>query len=147
MRERWTEEQREKLARERAQAIAERVANGEELSAVAEAEGLEVRWTEPITRSKTDVARTLSPRLPEKLFEMSKGEVTTVPAPEGQLVAKLAAIQPADPQADGSAVAALREQLANSIKGDMLAEYARALQQNFEVSVNRRLVNEVVDRR
>lgn len=143
--DRWTTEQREKLARERAQAIADQARKGDGLKAAAEAEGLEVVTSEPMTRDESDPTVAPSPALPQALFAMAEGDVTTVPARGGILVAELADIKPVDAQADGDEFDALRDQLATAIKGDLLAEFSRALHQDFDVTVNRRVLNDIVD--
>ncbi|MDH3918978.1 MAG: SurA N-terminal domain-containing protein, partial [Rhodospirillales bacterium] len=52
----WTDLEEDRLTRERAEALAKRIEDGEAMAAVAEAEGLSVTVTDPVTRQQTETA-------------------------------------------------------------------------------------------
>src|SRR3546814_2198075 len=60
--EMWRAREQARLAEEKAKALADRVRGGEAFAAVATAEGLELKQTEPVTRFENAPPRTPSPR-------------------------------------------------------------------------------------
>ena len=138
----WKDLEQDRLTRERAEALAKRIRDGESLAAVAESEGLTVTMTEPIARRQTESAGLASRELSAKLFEIAKGEVTTAPADNGYVVAKLTEIQPADLAAGTEAVDGLQDSLAQSLQSDLLAGFVETLRERVGVSINDQVVRE-----
>ncbi len=138
----WKDLEEDRLARERAEALAKRIEDGEAMAAVAEAEGLSVTVTDPVTRQQTETAGLPSRELAAKLFEIDKGEVTTAAAQDGYLVARLTEIQPANLSAEAEAVAGLQETLAGSLQSDLLSGFISALREQTGVRVYERVVEE-----
>jgi peptidyl-prolyl cis-trans isomerase D len=138
----WKDLEQDRLTRERAEALAKRIEDGESLAAVAESEGLTVTATEPVTRQQTESAGLPSRELSAKLFEIAKGEVTTAPAGNGYVVARLTEIQPADVAAGAEAVDGLQDSLARSLQSDLLAGFIETLRERMGVSINERVVEE-----
>ena len=138
----WKDLEQDRLTRERAEALAKRIRDGESLAAVAESEGLTVTMTEPVTRRQTESAGLASRELSAKLFEIAKGEVTTAPADNGYVVAKLTEIQPADLAAGTEAVDGLQDSLAQSLQSDLLAGFVETLRERVGVSINDQVVRE-----
>ncbi|GAB4366955.1 MAG: SurA N-terminal domain-containing protein [Kiloniellaceae bacterium] len=142
--EMWRAEEQARRAAAKAEAIAERLRGGAELAAVAADEGLTVSETVPLTRFENDPQRTPSPLLSQQLFEIAEGEVTTVATGTGQIVARLT--QVLAPASDGreERLAALREELTASLQNDVFQQFLNALQAEFSVTINQRLVNETL---
>lgn len=141
----WRDGQRAQRARDLAQALAERARRGEDLAALAEAEGYRLSTTQPLTRFESDPARSLdAPTLPAKLFQMSPGQVATVDAPDAHLVVELVEVRPADPARNQAEVAALREGLVEAMRGDVLDQFVATLRDEYGVQVNQRLVEDVL---
>jgi peptidyl-prolyl cis-trans isomerase D len=138
----WKDIEQDRLTRERAEALAKRIEDGEELRAVAEAAGLAVTLSEPITRQQPESAGLPSRELAAKLFEIDKGKVTTAAADNGYIVARLVEIQPADLSANAEAVAALQDTLAESLQSDLLSGFIESLREQFGVKINDRVVQE-----
>ncbi len=134
----WRAAQRAQRAREKAEAIAERAKVGVELKALAADEGYSVTTTEPLNRFEAVASRTPSPALPSKLFQIKPGEVTTVTAPGGHIVAKLVEIRPADPTRNKDDVTTLQESLADTLQGDVLEQFVATLRSEYGVKVNER---------
>ncbi len=135
---------RANLAREKAEALAERAKVGNELEALAAEAGLVVSTTAPITRFETAPARTPSPALASKLFRIQPGEVTTATAPEGHIVAELIEIQPADPAGNAADVAAVKEGLTGALQGDLLEQFITTLRAEYGVTVNERMLEDLL---
>ncbi len=140
----WSDAQRTNLAREKAEALAERAKVGNELETLAAEAGLVVSTTVPITRFETAPARTPSPALASKLFRIQPGEVTTATAPEGHIVAKLIEIRPADPAANADDVATVKEGLTGALQGDLLEQFITTLRAEYGVTVNERMIEDLL---
>ena len=138
----WRDLEEDRLTRERAEALAKRVRDGEGLAAVAESEGLTVTVTEPVTRQQTESPGLASRELSAKLFEIAKGEVATAPDGNGYVVAKLTEIQPADVTADAETIDGLQDSLAQSLQSDLLAGFIETLREQVGVTINQRVVQE-----
>ncbi len=134
----WRDSQRAKLAREKAEALAERVKAGSALADLASEAGLTVAMTAPMTRFDTAVEKTPSPVLASKLFQIQNGEVTTATAPEGHVVAKLIEIVAADPLTDPDTLAAVREGLVGALQNDLLDQFLTTLRAEYGVKINQR---------
>ncbi len=131
----WRGAQRATLAREKAEALAERIEAGNEFEVVAAEAGLTVAQTKPVTRFETAAANTPSPTLAAKLFQIVVGEATTATAAEGHLVAKLIEVVAADPYTDPDTVAAVRESLVGSLQGDLLEQFLATMRGEYGVEI------------
>ncbi len=140
----WRSSEQERLAQEKAEAIAERVEAGETLAAVAEAEGLSLQETQPATRFETDQQRVTHPLIAQQLFEMAEGEVTTIGIPGSQVVVQLKEILPPEEEGRDARLAELEQQLTTGLQDDIFQQFLAALQQEYAVVVNQRLVDQVV---
>jgi peptidyl-prolyl cis-trans isomerase D len=142
--EMWRERERTRLAEEKAKALADRVRGGETLAAVAAAEGLELKQTEPVTRFENAPQRTPSPLLAQQIFDIAAGEVTTVATGGGQIVAQLKEILPPAEENRDARLAQLESQLTASLQNDVFQQFLNALQQEYAVTINQRLVQETL---
>ena len=140
----WRDAQRAKLAREKAEALAERIRSGNEFEIVAAEAGLTVAQTKPVTRFDTAVASTPSPTLASKLFQVSVGAVTTATAAEGHLVAKLIEVVAADPYTDPDAVAAVRESLVGALQGDLLEQFLATMRGQYGVEIKEQALDNLL---
>jgi len=142
--EMWRAQEQARLAQEKATALADKVKAGETLAAVAEAEGLDLRQTEAVTRFENNPLRTPSPQLSQQLFDIAQGEVTTVTLGTGQIVAQLQQILPPEPEARDVRLAQVETQITGSMKNDVFQQFLSALHDEFDVTVNQRLVQETL---
>jgi peptidyl-prolyl cis-trans isomerase D len=140
----WREREQARLAEEKATALAERVTNGEALSAVAEAEGLSLQRTEAITRFENAPQRTPSPLLSQQIFDIAEGGATRVSTGSGQIVAQLKEILPPAAEDRDARLEQLETQLTSSLQNDIFQQFLAALQQEFEVTINERLVQQTL---
>lgn len=140
----WRARERDRLANEKARAVVERLNGGEDFAAVAEDEGLELQETQPVTRDEEDPAKIPHPLMAQQLFEIDEGEVATFTIPGRQIVARLKEVLPPAEEGRDDRLAALEEQLTASLQDDIFQQFLGALQQEFAVTVNQRLVDQVV---
>ncbi len=134
----WKDDQREAMAKARAQAIAEKAKTGGDLAALVAGErGLKVMLPAPFTRAAADPAHSLTPQLASLLFEAKPNEVVVAATPDGHAVAKLKAIVPADPAKEPNLYAQFKEQLRQQMGGDFIAQYATSIRAKTKVEINR----------
>lgn len=141
----WRAQERERLAREKGEAIAARLEVSEDFAAVAEAEGLTLQETQPVTRSEDDRQRIAHPLIAQQLFEIAEGEADTFAIPGSQIVVRLKQVLPPAEEGRDARLAALQEELTSSLQDDIFQQFLSALQQDFNVTVNQRLVDQVVE--
>lgn len=144
--EAWKAERRSAAAAERAQALAEKARQGD-LKALAEEGGYAYARIEPLTRQEAAGRAELSFEAAQALFSLQPGETATAASREadGQLVVKLVEVQPADPAADPSGVARVREQLRAQLAGELLVNFREALERQVEIRVNERALEAMFD--
>ena len=135
----WKAERRAEKAKETAEGILERLRDGVQLAAVAAEMRIKVKTTEPFTRSSGGAASGLPGALVRRLFEVRPGEATMARAADGYDVARLKEVRAADPFADKDGLEALRAQITESMRSDLLVQLAGALRKRYPVSVNRQV--------
>lgn len=136
----WQREQQQAAAWERADALQQRLNEGQSLAKVAEDEGLTVVEGEPVRRD----AREPSQALVEALFEVEPGASVTAEGPEGPLLAVLRDVEAPDPAADTDAVASVREELTQGVRGDLFNLYLQALEQRHGVRLYQDRIDQVL---
>lgn len=137
----WRESQRARIARERAEALAERAREGTSLEDLAAEEGYEVTTTDPVRRFDSG---TLPPAMTSKLFQLKAGDVATVAGADGHSIVELGKIVPAEPAANPDAVAELQTALGATMQNDVLDQLVASLQADYGVTVNQALLDDVL---
>ncbi|MCH7888856.1 MAG: SurA N-terminal domain-containing protein [Proteobacteria bacterium] len=139
----WRESELDKAAAARAAAAAERINDGEDFAKVAADLGHTARASAPVRRDRDGAERSFSPRLVAALFALDVGKAHAAPAGDGtgHVVARLADIVEADPNADEAGLTALRDELRVDIAGDFTAQYRDTLRKRYPVDVNRRAID------
>jgi len=127
----WQNAERARKAAEKAATLVERVRGGEDLAKLAAELGVPVKTSTPFTRDAGDAAADIAPQAATKLFAAKVGEVIAAAAGDGQVVAKLDRVDPANPAADQAAVDKLRDSLRQGLAGDLVAEFGNALRQQI----------------
>ncbi|HEV2678521.1 MAG TPA: SurA N-terminal domain-containing protein [Aliidongia sp.] len=133
----WTDEQRAAKVAEQAKALADQVKPDQPLTKLAAAQKLQVSTTKPFIRTVAGNQAGVPPAVVAKLFDLQPGGVASAAAPDGQFVAQLKEIQPADLTADKDKVATLGGQLAQQVGDDMLSEFDQALRKVHPVQIYR----------
>ncbi len=130
----WEQQQRAEAAAALAETAARRLREGAGPEAIAaETDAAEAGRTPALLRDGSN-AGDLPPRLVTNLFDIVPGEVTVAETPAGAVVARLVEVVPADPDAD--ALAAIRTDAVEGLRSDIVAQFANALRQRYEVEVN-----------
>ena len=139
----WRETELDKAAAARAAAAAERINDGEDFAKVAADLGHTALASAPVRRDRDGAEGSFSPRLVAALFALEVGKAHAAPAGDGtgHVVARLADIVEADPNADEAGLTALRDELRVGIASDFTAQYRVTLQKRYPVDVNRRAID------
>ena len=103
---------------------------------VAKTTGAILATTEPMTRAPGRDSK-LPADLVKALFAQTPGSVVKGATPDGQVVAKLTEIRPADPKAADAPLAAVRDTARKGIVGDLMDEFGDALRLEYPVLINR----------
>ena len=140
----WQARELGRISQERAETLVERLEAGEDFAALAEAEGLSLQRTEPITRFENNPQRTPAPALSQQLFDIDQGEVTLAATPGSQIIARLEEVLGADQDGQQERLDQLSDQLEASIKDDIFQQFLGSLQQELDVTVNQRLVEQTL---
>ena len=134
----WRAGQQDAATAELARHLVERIKGGEGLPEISAELGAPVVRSQPIIRSgRGDPA--LPAALQAALFELDVGGAAAAADGLGgaHVVARLAEIRAADPQADANLADRMSQQLANAIAGDLLRQYQDALEANVGVTIDR----------
>jgi peptidyl-prolyl cis-trans isomerase D len=139
----WQDAQRKKAAGTKAQDAAERIQGGEAIEKVAAELGAAVQTSQPFKRDVGDVSAGISEALAAKLFAIKIGDAATDRsiANDGEVVALLKEIRPADIAAAKTEVANLQKQLAAAISGDIYDQFNAVLKENIGVSKNQDVID------
>ena len=140
----WRAAERERMTRARADALSAEAKEGKALNALAEREGLALETTEPVTRTGVSESFNVPRALASRLFEIEPGEVTVAESGNGFVVAKLTDVRAIDAAAEADGIGAVRERLGESIQGDLLAQFSGALRQTYDITVNRRTIDDLL---
>ncbi len=134
----WKDDQREAMAKARAEALVQKAKSGGDLAALVSGErGLRVMLPAPFTRAGADPTHGLSPQLSGLLFEAKPGDVVMAPTKDGFAVGKLKETIPADPAKEPKIYAQFQEQFRQQIGGDLVAQYIGAIRAKTRIEVNR----------
>ncbi|HSK39546.1 MAG TPA: peptidyl-prolyl cis-trans isomerase, partial [Arenibaculum sp.] len=138
----WRAEQRAAAAAEQAEDLAEELRSGRDAAEVAAAAGAQAGRTGPLGREGAE--RSPVPQiLVEQLFELQPGEVASAAAEGGQMIVRLAEVQVPDPAAGEAQVASLRANVEQAITTDIMAQYAGALRQRYDVEVHGGVIDQM----
>ena len=144
----WRARTRERLAEEKANALAAKAKEGIALGKLAEDEGLQVTTRGPMNRfGQTDGASgRASSDVISKLFEIGEGDLVVAAEDQGFLVAKLVEILRPKPSDRREALSTIEERLASDLNDDLLSSFSLALRQSYDVTVNGNLIEETLTR-
>lgn len=138
--QRWRARERETLAFDRADELAERLRDGETLEELAAAENLQVQRSQPATRDASEPSRALV----EQLFGVEVGEAVVASGPGGPLLAVLREIEPADPEAQPEQLAQVRDETREALRADTEQLFRQALEREYRVDINQRRIDDVL---
>jgi peptidyl-prolyl cis-trans isomerase D len=134
----WTKEQQAAQIAKRADELAAKARSGTLLTQIAADSGGKLDSTPPVTRDPVEKPSGAVPQaLTDALFRLDKvGDITTVTTDNGQIIARLSEIRPADPQAAGAKLAPIMQELDSQMRADSLAQYRDGLRQSTKIKIN-----------
>jgi peptidyl-prolyl cis-trans isomerase D len=126
-----------------AKRLAERVRSGTSLATVATELGQAPLTSEPIQRGSAN--ETFSRTAVEKLFAAKVGDVVWGPVGLGEsmLLMELTDVRAPDPTRDEANYGTLRDELAKALANDSQLAFSDALQEQFEVRINDRALEQL----
>ena len=137
----WTKEQQAAQVAKRATELAAKARAGTPLAQIADEAHVTVETTAPMTREPA-TGESGKPGAPPAalvgaLFQLDKvGDVVSVDGPDGQIIARLKAINAADPKGGGDKLAAIQKEMDRAMQADALAQYRAGLYDSLGVKVN-----------
>ena len=141
----WKASERDRTARERATALADRLRQGQSLSALAAEASLDTRSTQALSRYDSRTNIDVSGELLAKIFTLGNvGEVASGPTAQGtgHTIAVLRRIdRVTDESEDQPDRREMRNNLKDAIAEDILAQYRIALGKEYDVEVNQRAID------
>ncbi|HEX3983392.1 MAG TPA: peptidyl-prolyl cis-trans isomerase, partial [Acidisoma sp.] len=138
----WTEDQMQREQNQTATNILQSLKGGRTLQGVADAQGLSVTTTPPLTRqgqAPNGVPQNLIP----PLFSLKQGESTMVATPDGYVVAQLAAITTPNPSADPVGYDQLKASLSSALADDMQAVFAGVVTAKANPRINQTVIQQI----
>ena len=142
----WQGSEKARLSKEKAESFAERLIQGETIAELAEAEGLTIETTDPVTRNEVNPQRIPARGLAGQLFELDElGQATTARASGSEVLAQLKEILPADLAAEQTQLERTRENLTLALQADYLEQYMTALRSEFGVTVHQGAVDRALN--
>ena len=134
----WTKEQQAAQIAKRAAELAGKARSGTTLDQIAKDSGGKLDSTPPLTRDPVEKpAAAVSQELTDALFKLDKvGDIAAVQTDDGQIIAKLTEIRPANPSAAGDKLGPITQELDSQMRADALAQYRDGLRQTTKIKIN-----------
>ena len=141
----WQEAERQKAVGVQAQKIVERIQGGEAIDKIAAELNTTVATSQPFKRDAGDPTANISQGLATKLFAGKVGDAASdrSATDDGEVVAILSEIKPADLAAAKDDVAAVRKSLGNAIGGDIYDQFSAAIQEEIGVSKDQAAIDQL----
>jgi peptidyl-prolyl cis-trans isomerase D len=143
----WTREARNSAARSVAQGIVDKVRGGASLSMAATDAGGTVATTPPVSRARaSQLGGAFSPELISAMFDAPKGGVALGPSArgDGYFVIQVVEVNPVPLDTRSEEYARLKDMLYDSLRMDILAQYQTYLFDEYSVSRNLGIVDQIV---
>jgi len=134
----WRAAQRRDLAKARAEELLARIREARTLEGVATEAGLEPVPIEPVRRADRGTRQGVNRAVVEALFETPEGEVAeeVIEVGGGFAVVATTEVIPADASADAEGLEQLEAELEAEMRGDLLAQFGRALRDAYPVEIH-----------
>ncbi len=137
----WAEVQRAEMAQKQAEALAEKVNAGTPMADIARDIGAEVQRVGPATRNDQSVG---DQAVLARMFEINQGTADIAKVGEGYHVVHVINVTAPTAGADVPSVADYEKQLDEAIGNDLAAQAIEAIRNDYGVSVNQRVLDEVM---
>ncbi|MEI6986895.1 MAG: SurA N-terminal domain-containing protein [Rhodospirillaceae bacterium] len=139
----WKAEQRAQAAAKKAEDIEAKFKAGATLEALAKSNGAVVATVGPLARDPVRGEAKLPPDLLNTLFTLAPGGIGRAATADGQVLARLKEIIPADPKAVAGQLASLVEIERRAGASDLMAQYIEGLRARWPVQVNQERINQM----
>jgi peptidyl-prolyl cis-trans isomerase D len=136
----WTAAQRDSAAKQRADALAEKIRAGTEFAKAGAEAGTAVKATAPFGRDGTGAE--LPNTVVTQLFGGPIGTVAVGAGPDGYIVARLTKIEPVDPATADAQLTKLTSELHQALGNDLLQQFESGLRERFRVRINQTAVEQ-----
>lgn len=138
----WTEAERGKLAKAKAEALAKQARDGKRLAELAEGDKLTVAETKPLNRYADTGDDTVSKALRTALFRAPKtGEVVVAATDTGWAVARLTKIEKPAITKDDADRKKIAESMEKAYGNELFAQFDAYLRQRFPVEINQESID------
>ncbi|MCG8511214.1 MAG: peptidyl-prolyl cis-trans isomerase [Rhodospirillales bacterium] len=141
--EAWKADQRAEKAKATADAMVQRLADGEAFTGLAAETGAEIKTTGGFTRLTAPPSSGLTPAIVQQIFGVRTGEAVAGRTQGGYMVARLTEIVPASPGGDSEGLAAIQRSLTDAMRADVQAQFATALGQDFPIQINQQAIEQI----
>ena len=139
----WERLERDRLAKEKAEALAaELAAKTKTLDQIATENGWTLETSQPLTRFDSEPDKTPASGLPARLFAAAIGEAVTVAADGGTLLAVLTEVKAISADDDPERFQNLQDSYRRALVADMGQQMTLALQQEYPVEIYEQLLEE-----
>jgi peptidyl-prolyl cis-trans isomerase D len=138
----WSQAQRDTAAKQRADALLEKVKAGTEMTAAAHEAGAELKTSSPFTRDGAGAQ--LPTALVTQLFTGAVGTAGIASTPEGYVVGRLKEILPVDPASADAQRTKLTDELRQAYGNDLLQQFESGLREHFSVTINQHAVDQAL---
>ncbi|MSO92116.1 MAG: hypothetical protein EXQ86_01785 [Rhodospirillales bacterium] len=142
VRDAWLQDQRAEASKKAAEDLAAQVNAGGDLQALAQPKNLTLTTTKPVRRFRDRDSGNMPEGLIAGIFTTPVAQAVTARGADGYHVARVKAIQPADPQRDKAAYDALARQLSEGVRNDLAVELAESLKERFPATINRKALEQ-----
>lgn len=139
----WTGSQVQRQEEVAAAHLLTAVKSGKSLAQAADAAGLTVTTSAPMTRAKP--AKGVPHQLMNVIFTLKKGAPTMVQTNESFVVAVVSKIAEPKPGSEDSMRQRIAERLDQAMQDNVLSGYTAALRKRYHVSINTKLLNQISD--
>ncbi|HEX4508072.1 MAG TPA: peptidyl-prolyl cis-trans isomerase, partial [Alphaproteobacteria bacterium] len=141
----WTKEQQAAQVAKRAADFLAKARSGTALDQIAKDSGGKLDNTAPLIREPIEKPATpVLQALVDALFKLDKvGDIAAVQTDDGQVIAKLTEIRPANPSGAGEKLRPITQELDTAMRADTLAEYRNGLRENTKIRINPEAVQTV----
>jgi parvulin-like peptidyl-prolyl isomerase len=142
----WQAERRRELARQKAEQLRARLADGAPLDEVLTDAGLESKPIEPVRREAAGSDQGINRQVVRALFATKPGAVADDVIEVGDAFAVVATdeVIAADPAADAEGVKQLAGELEADMRADLLAQYETQLRRDYPVEIDGAAINRLI---
>lgn len=142
--ERWNAQQRERIARERAEEIANRVRAGINLEQAARSQNAVVQTSRFVARGQPSSPEGISNALQAQAFRAPEGEPFIAEAEGGVAVGVVREILPVEVDRESEAYQEMVQNFRVSLAGEIAAQYTAELRDRFPVEVHQDRIDELL---